>query len=412
MRRSRAIGPGDVLLAVSAMAAGHHAVLTASAWAAQASVGVDPPRPARPTHRFCILVPAHDEEAGIAATLAGFAALDYPGELVRVHVVADHCTDGTADVARSFGAEVHEHDDPLPRGKGPALSWLLARLEERGDEYDAAVFVDADSVVDPAFLRVADAHLAAGAVVVQSHYAVRDPGVSPVVAFRAAALAARHFLRPLGRARLGCSAGLFGNGMIFRRDVVHARAWQGHLTEDIEMHLELLLTGVVVRFAPDAIVEGEMPATLEAARSQHERWERGRLDIARTYVPELARRVVTGEPPGRVASADAAIDQIAPPLSLVAVLQAFVTAATALRWLIRRDRSARRRALTALACGAAHVVYVLSALRLTRAPRAVYLSLAQAPRMVLWKLALWLRVLGDGRDVSWTRTQRNEGRTT
>ena len=80
-----------------------------------------------------------------------------PKRWSRVHVVADNCTDGTADVGRAAptGVEVHEHDDPNDAGKGPALQWLLARLTAARDEaYDAVVFIDADTIVDPQFLRV------------------------------------------------------------------------------------------------------------------------------------------------------------------------------------------------------------------------------------------------------------------
>src|SRR6476469_6442466 len=67
-----------------------------------------------------VLVPAHDEENGLPATLAGLLPLLRPGD--RLLVVADNCTDRTAAAARAAGAEVVERHDPDRRGKGYALA--------------------------------------------------------------------------------------------------------------------------------------------------------------------------------------------------------------------------------------------------------------------------------------------------
>jgi hypothetical protein len=302
---------------------------------------------------------------------------------------------------------VHEHDDPYPAGKGPALQRLLHRLSLQRELGDAVVFIDADTTVSRDFLRIVDAHLAAGAAVVQAQYAVRDPEQAPAIAFRSAALAARHYLRPLGRAWLGGSAGLYGNGMVFRTEVLDGRRWSDHLTEDIELHLELLLDGTRVAFAADAVIEAEMPATLEASRTQHQRWERGRVDIARRFVPRLARKAVSGGPAGRLAYADAAAEQLIPPFSvLVLATGAVAAAAVARAWLSPSPR-ARRGVLFAGGLAAAQTAYLLSALHMVDAPASVYRSLLRSPRFVVWKVRLWLEVLTRRRDVRWVRTTRN-----
>jgi cellulose synthase/poly-beta-1,6-N-acetylglucosamine synthase-like glycosyltransferase len=396
--------PGGVL----GLVAGYLSLVTVAAWHAVLVRRTRTPLDPRVRHRFCVLIPAHNEERLIGSTLKSMAELDYPEPLVRVHVVADNCTDRTADVVRAHGFEAHEHNDADNAGKGPALQWLLGRLTGRGETYDAVLFVDADTIVDPQFLRVADALLSRGAAVIQAYYAVRDPGASPAIAFRAAALAARHYLRPLGRNELGGSAGLYGNGMVFRADVLQRHRWSGHLTEDLEVQLLLLLDGTKVTFAPEAIVEAEMPATTEAAGTQNERWERGRVDLARRFVPLLLRRAVRGGPSGRVAYADAAVDQLIPPFSVVAAGSAALTVISLARAWWRPPPGARRRAAGAVAITGAQVVYVLSALRMTRAPRSVYWSLLRAPQFAAWKVTLWLNVLLRRRDVTWIRTVRND----
>lgn len=386
---------------------GYLTVLTAAARRAVKEGATRTPLTASPSRHFVVLIPAHNEEQLIGLTLKSLAEVDYPSELFAVHVVADNCTDATSTIARMLGAEAHERDEPDDPGKGPALEWLMERLQERGDKYDAVVFVDADTTVSPNFLRVADAALARGATVVQTYYAVRDPAASPAIAFRAAALAARNYLRPLGRNRIGGTAGLYGNGMVFTAECMRTRRWSNHLTEDTELQLDLLLDGTRVVFAADAVVEAEMPATLDAAQTQHERWERGRLELARRYVPRLARRVVKGGPAGRVAYADAAVDQLVPPFSVLVAGTVAYGAVAAGRAVLHPSAASRRALAVAGALTAGQTVYVLSALRMVDAPPTVYRSLLGAPRMVVWKVGLWLRVLARRRGVTWVRTARN-----
>jgi hypothetical protein len=363
--------------------------------------------PAEPRHRFVILVPAHNEERLIADALDSLQALDYPSDLVSVHVAADNCTDATADIVRSRGVEVHERHAPDDGGKGPALQWLLQRLRARSEVHDAVVIIDADTTVSPNFLRVMDAKLNEGAQIVQSFYAVRDAETSAATAFRSAALAARHYLRPLARDYIGASVGLYGNGMVFGSQLMQSRAWSNHLTEDIEFQLECLLDGIPVRFAPDAMVTAEMPVTLDAARTQHERWERGRLDMLQRFAPSLARRSVTGGGAGRAAYADAVLDQLVPPFSLLVAGSAGLAAAALAQAALRPSASSLRRVVVSGALLLVEAGYVVSALRMTGAPPAVYRSLLSAPRAVLWKVGLWSRVLTRRDDVMWVRTARN-----
>src|SRR4051812_41266503 len=75
-----------------------------------------------------ILVPAHNEEAGIAATIRNLLPQLAPGD--RIVVVADNCTDATEAVARTAGADVVNRSDPVRRGKGFALDFGLGHLAE------------------------------------------------------------------------------------------------------------------------------------------------------------------------------------------------------------------------------------------------------------------------------------------
>ena len=219
-------------------------------------------------------------------------------------------------------------------------------------------------------------------------------------------------MRALGRTRLGGSCGLFGNGMAFDAAVLRGRQWSGHLTEDMEYQNELLLAGTRVVYAPGASIEAEMPDTLQGATGQNERWELGRLQMAKRYVPRLARRVAQRSSPTRRADIDAVLDHLVPPLSVLALLNAATLgSATLLRLLSRRRRGGTALALSS--AGSAVVVgHVIAGLWTSDAPAWVYRSLSDAPKAVLWKARLWQRMVTSPTGVAWNRTARNIESTT
>src|SRR5262245_59839368 len=153
----------------------------------------------RGTRRFAILIPAHNEERLIGRLLDSLSQLDYPAQQVDVYFVADHCSDHTAERAPAAGAAVLERFDDTHRAQGLALRWLIEQIHASHERYDAFIVFDADSVVEPNFLAAMDARLEAGSQVIQAYYSVLNTGESAVATLRFAALAAVHYLRPLGR---------------------------------------------------------------------------------------------------------------------------------------------------------------------------------------------------------------------
>ncbi|MCA9875317.1 MAG: glycosyltransferase family 2 protein [Anaerolineales bacterium] len=370
--------------------------------------------------RFVILVPAHNEERLLPDLLRNLGQLGYSKELFTIHVVADNCTDQTAVVGRQNGAVVHERFDAAQPGKGYALQWLLQRLWASGEPHDAVVILDADTVVSANFLQAMSVRLARGERVIQAYYAVRDPGRSWSVGLRYAALAVLHYLRPLGRTALGGSAGLKGNGMVFAADVMRQNEWSASITEDIEFHMRLILNGERVTFAPEAVIEAEMPETLAGAASQNVRWERGRMQMLRLYVPQLLRAAGRSVRQGRYRRAylfiDAAMEHIIPPFSVLAALSGlfFLLAALALglTGLLGGGPTAVVLAQINfwLAVGVilGQAVYLLSGLRMVHAPRSVYRALVNIPVFVTWKIWHYGRVLFGLDSHAWVRTARND----
>ena len=350
--------------------------------------------PAGPMRRrFAVLVPAHNEELVIGRLLRSLSKVDYPS--FDVCVVADNCDDRTAEIAREHGALVYERTSDADRAKGFALKWLLAQLGDRA--YDAFVVLDADTVVEPNLLRAFDARLEHGSSAIQAYYTVLNASASPVAGLRFAALAALHYLRPLGRSVLGLSVGLKGNGMCFSKAVIDRFAWNWFtLAEDVEFHLALVRAGLRVDFAHETCVQADMPVTLAQARSQNERWERGRIQLLRDYVPGL---LLDGLRTLNRVKLDAAIEQLLPPLSVPVVLGcACAVAGLALG----EPALAVAAALSVLA----QVVYLAAGLLLVKAPMTAYVALTSAPVYIAWKFGLYAQALVTSRAEAWIRTSR------
>ena len=347
--------------------------------------------------RFAILIPAHNEQALIGRLLDNLKGLDYPAGHVDVWVVADNCEDSTASIARTRGARVLERFDINKRAKGFALCWLLEQLAQRDLHYEAYVVLDADSVVAPNFLRSMQARLDAGSQVVQAYYSVLNACDSPFASLRYAALAAIHYLRPLGRSALGLSIGLKGNGMCFARPVLDRFPWRWFtLAEDVEFHLALVRAGVRVDFAPETWVLADMPVTLAQAASQNSRWERGRLELLRRAVPGLLWIAMRRR---SLVMFDAAMEQLIPPQSVALALSG-ISLALGLTFNVP----------AAVGLGGfgllGQSIYLIAALMLVRAPLRVYSAFAYVPVYLLWKLGIYARALALPKSDRWVRTAR------
>ncbi len=357
-----------------------------------------------PKRTFRIVVPAHDEEAGIAATVENLLAIDYPRDLFEVWVVADNCRDGTAARARDAGAVVIERVDAERRGKGYALLYAFERLP---DQVDAAVVIDADTVVSKNLLRAFAARLDAGARAVQADYAVRNPNAAWRTRLIAIAFGAFHIVRSRARERLGVSAGLRGNGMCFSTEVLRAVPHEAFsIVEDVEYGIRLAEAGYRVFYADEAHVYGEMVSTAGAAKSQRNRWEGGRKALFRTYGRRLAEAALSKRDPMLF---DLFMDVAVPPLSRIAVSAAGGFAVAAAGRLSVGGFGASSTVYGASVV--ALIAYVLRGWAVSGTGLRGLVDLGLAPVYVVWKIGLKLAPAPRTPDApeEWIRTRRESG---
>lgn len=355
-------------------------------------------RPSRRSLTFDVIVPAHDEAANIAQTVGSLRCLEWPGACFQIWVIADNCSDDTAERAREAGAQVLERFDTEQRGKGYALAFAFEKSRERGFA-EAVVVVDADSEASANLLEAIAARIEAGADAVQTHYGVLNPMASWRTRLVTIAMSAFHLVRSRARERLGVSCGIRGNGWCVTHRALRQVPYQAYsLTEDLEFGIDLGLAGIRVAYADEARVVAEMVSGEANARRQRERWEGGRFALIRTRVRPLLAAAWNQR--SRVCL-DLALDLLVLPLSYVALnvllllLLALAAASLApgfLPWVIG-------------AAGALAVLifYVGRGWRLSGVGWIGLFDLARAPLFVVWKLWVMLRRKPSA---EWVRTGR------
>jgi cellulose synthase/poly-beta-1,6-N-acetylglucosamine synthase-like glycosyltransferase len=246
-----------------------------------------------PSSRFLIVIPAHDEEAVIAKVVQSCLGVDYPRSLFTVLVIADNCSDRTAELARAADAQVIERFDESKKSKGHAIDDLIGSLGKSGelDRIDALVIVDADTTVDAHLLVAFDQDLRSGHDWIQAYYTVSNPDASWRTRLLTYALGLFNGVMLLGKTRIGLGALFRGNGMCFSVGGLRRVPWDCHgLVEDMEYAWMLRIAGERVHFQPDVAVYGEMLASGgEAAANQRRRWEFGRREVRRKYLKPLLR---------------------------------------------------------------------------------------------------------------------------
>ncbi len=380
-----------------------------------AAAGVRPRRPAvKPPLLLAVIVPAHDEELVLPATLASLRAQSYPPECMEVVVVADNCTDSTAALARAAGMTVLERTHQTERGKGYALNYAVSYGLALPTVPDAFVIIDADTEAAPDFLTRMSARISEntdprGYGAWQGRYGVLNGGDGWRAALMTAAFDLVNHVKPLGRDRLGLSAGLKGNGMAFTSALAAALPWPGgSLTEDLDYGLETARRyGLRVQYVPEARVAAQMPATARQAASQRKRWEQGRFGLVRERALPLLGEGLRRRSPLLL---DAAADLLTPPLAELGALTLAFAALTLLG--LRLHLLPHPSVWTAAAAFAVLglLSYILGGLRVAGAGPDAYAALLRAPFYAAWKFALLLSSLFAGRsasaDAEWVRTER------
>ena len=372
----------------------------AAAWPLRASAGsaANPSVPGRP--RLAVLMPAHNEAAGIVRAIEAVNAQLQGGD--RLLVVADNCSDDTGPVAAAAGAQVAQRSDTMRRGKGYALDFGVRQLE--ADPPEVVVVVDADCIVHSGAIgRLARACIAQQRPA-QALYLMRSPtGAGLKTRIAEFAWAVKNHARALGNQRLGLPCQLMGSGMAFTWAHIQAAPLaSGHIVEDLQLGLDMTARGTAPFFCPQALVTSTFPVNEEGLTAQRTRWEHGYLDVIITHGPRLLRQALAS---ARIGPVFSALDLCVPPLSSMVLVQWGVLALNGIFFALSNRAVPFGFSLLAVAVTA--LALALGWWRFGRASVSLK-DLMGVPAYMVGKIPMYLRALRR-RQVEWVRTRRDNG---
>ena len=352
-----------------------------------------------PTTR--ILIPAHNEAGTIEKTLDRLASV--VSDHVRLLVVADNCTDPTADLVRRAGHEVIERFDAVHRGKGFALAFGTDHL--RADPPECVIIIDADCDTDVASIAMLANACTCGNVVVQASNVLEpDLTASPKVQISNFAFWIKNVVRQRGGRRLGSAAVLGGTGMAFPWNIIErAPLATSEIVEDLALGIYLTRAGQPPIYLEHARVESAA-ATEQATLEQRTRWEAGFVAIARSYG---LRTLWDGARTGNRKLFQLGLHLLVPPLALLLILSLAIALAVGVAaWMTGQWGAFVALALALAIALAAVLINWLIAGRNWLS----WQALLRLPLYLLWKIPVYLRI-AKGDEIVWTRTERSADRS-
>ena len=251
-----------------------------------------PPKALR-LHRYAFFIAAHNEEPVIAQLVKSIRAQDYPSDLIDVYVVADACTDRTAEVAREAGAIVYERNDLARKGKSWVMDYGFKRiLSERPDYYEGFFIFDADNLVSPSYTRLMNDVFDQGFMVVTGYRNSKNFGDSWISGgYGISFLREARFLNN-ARMHCGTSCTVSGSGYLVSAQIIEAmQGWRFHtLTEDVQFTTFCAVHGIRIGYAPAEFFD-EQPLKLAASWKQRLRWCKGFYQVLFTYGRHMLKAI-------------------------------------------------------------------------------------------------------------------------
>jgi cellulose synthase/poly-beta-1,6-N-acetylglucosamine synthase-like glycosyltransferase len=243
--------------------------------------------------RYAVLISARNEENVIGGLIRSIRANSYPQELVDIWIVADNCSDSTAQIARSLGGKVVVRNDSEHIGKGFALTYLLNQMIKTGaaEQYDAFFVFDADNRIDTNYFSEMNKAFSSGFKIVTSYRNSRNLSTNWVSAGSALWFIRESRILNSTRMFLHLSSNVSGTGYMFSREIMERNdGWEFHLlTEDIEFTIDSIIKGDRIGYCGTAYLYDEQPVSFRQSWRQRLRWSKGFLQAFRYYTPELVR---------------------------------------------------------------------------------------------------------------------------
>ena len=244
-------------------------------------------------HTYGVIIAARNEERVIGNLIKSIQGQDYDRSLIRIFVVADNCTDRTAEICRELGAVVYERHDEAHMRKGYALEFLFRQIQRDCgiSSFDAYLFFDADNLLAPNFItEINKAFDACGEIAVgyrnTKNFDTNFISASYGFHFYNSTMT-MHRPRSLFRQ----STHIAGTGFAVSSRLLSDGWHYTCLTEDTQFCLTAIAQGRKIEFCEAAEFFDEQPHTVRVMVRQRLRWAKGRLVCFFLLFPRLLRGI-------------------------------------------------------------------------------------------------------------------------
>ncbi|MCR5703675.1 MAG: glycosyltransferase family 2 protein [Eubacterium sp.] len=242
-------------------------------------------------YRYGIIICARNEHLVIGNLIDSIYAQTYDQDKMDIFVVADNCTDDTAQICRDKGCIVYERFDQVHARKGYAMEFLFDRIiEDYGiDSYDGYIVFDADNLLNPTFVEELNKAFDTGAGVAVGYRNTKNFDRNVISAgygihFYQSVVA---YHRP--RAWLGISTHIAGTGFVIASRLLKDGWHYTCLTEDSQLTLNCAAQGERIAYCEAAEFFDEQPYEIKVMMRQRIRWIRGRLYSFFSTLPKTTK---------------------------------------------------------------------------------------------------------------------------
>ncbi len=253
---------------------------------------------AKAQHKFAVVISARNESSVIGNLINSIRTQRYPQELVDIFVIADNCTDNTAEIARNAGAIVYERFNKEQVGKGYALDWMfnIINTDYADKNYEAYMIFDADNILDPNYIAEMNKVFDNGYRIITSYRNSKNYDGNWITAgYSLWFLREARYLNN-ARMQLGTSCAISGTGFLVGADVIRENGgWIHHLlTEDIEFTIDSVTKGEKIGYCANAVLYDEQPTLFSQSYTQRLRWAKGFYQVFANYGAKLFRGIFKG----------------------------------------------------------------------------------------------------------------------
>lgn len=248
-------------------------------------------------NRYAVLICARNEETVISQLIESINNQSYPGHLITTFVVADNCTDTTAQKASMAGAVVYERNNKTQIGKGYALNFLIENIKKdfAKQKFDGYFVFDADNLLSVDYVSEMNKTFSSGYKIVTSYRNSKNFDTSWVTAGYSLWFLREAKYLNYSRMLLGTSCAVSGTGFMFSDEVIEqCGGWNFFLlTEDIEFTIHNILQNEKIGFCQNAVFYDEQPETFKESWTQRMRWSKGILQVFQKYGAKLIKGIFT-----------------------------------------------------------------------------------------------------------------------